>query len=708
MCRHYSIIIASRPEVAFVTPTTPVDHSNIEWFCLRNIRSLDWRVFGLFWFVVFCSDLSVSPESSSEDMHTYTYELKDIELRTLISTYNILLDLRPRLPDSNFQMINLLCGDTTIGIYHRIFDSSSVRIPFSSFLLEVIKYYKVHISQLVPLGLNKVITFEILCRSLDIEPTVTLFQVFQTLFKQGDWFSFAKCRESVHVCMEDNRNPDSCAADDLPTTFDQSHVDRLSTHIIKLRTILEDVFALLRISKVREEAHALGTPFLGRVVDHTTEPAPTGIAIPPATLEEIVVTQPDHGVVTKAKNTTKRKASTRPKVSTNVTKKTKVGKKNPRVGSGDGSEQDDDDTFDDGVQSADIGSAADDFKHSDDIGQVSTATNIEPSKGLRRETRASSQVSHGANGDTHHRVEEDVHALDFGRDAPVSHVTEPTDTNFGVDETEQEEDGYIGYEGGDKDFPDGYYMPYPYEEGSNPKVCKTAIERFPTPAEIRQMETLSQEELTGRVSVLQCQLMSHMGELSARYDHVIRNVNRLSKRCAQQTLSFKQQSDDLRQQSGFTIRFKAERAAKEVIATEKEKVDEELIKAKSQLESQETKLKELKYQISQLESDTHLHNDIIASLEKQDKESRSDVTSFFQSDFESLVRRFLKSGEFNCAFRDVISLAMSSAESSLRVIAQLEPDPAVPFSKASSTTVSLGVRTRHRSSAPSTETFGHT
>ncbi|GJY96758.1 hypothetical protein Tco_0513668 [Tanacetum coccineum] len=133
-------------------------------------------------------------------------------------------------------------------------------------------------------------------------------------------------------------------------------------------------------------------------------------------------------------------------------------------------------------------------------------------------------------------------------------------------------------------------------------------------------------------------------------------------------------------------KFKAERAAKEVIATEKEKVDEELIKA----------------------------ND-----EKQAKESRSDVTSFFQSDFESLVRRFLKSGEFNCAFRDVISLAMSvdipffgkvsqSAESSLRVIAQLEPDPAVPFSKASSTTVSLGVRTRHRSSAPFTETFGHT
>ncbi|GKE60567.1 hypothetical protein Tco_1510934 [Tanacetum coccineum] len=93
----------------------------------------------------------------------------DAELKTLIATYDIPLDLRPRLPDSNFRMINLPAGDTAIGIYSKIFDSSGVRIPFSSFLLAVLKYFKVHISQLVPLGLSKVITFEVLCRSLSIE-----------------------------------------------------------------------------------------------------------------------------------------------------------------------------------------------------------------------------------------------------------------------------------------------------------------------------------------------------------------------------------------------------------------------------------------------------------------------------------------------------------------------------------------------------------
>ncbi|GJU49734.1 hypothetical protein Tco_1219289 [Tanacetum coccineum] len=53
---------------------------------------------------------------------------------------------------------------------------------------------------------SRVITFEVLCRSLQIEPTVTLFRVFQTLCKQGDWFHFAKRRAPSPVCIDDNRS----------------------------------------------------------------------------------------------------------------------------------------------------------------------------------------------------------------------------------------------------------------------------------------------------------------------------------------------------------------------------------------------------------------------------------------------------------------------------------------------------------------------
>ena len=132
---------------------------------------------------------------AKRDMHIHTSKLRKCDLDKLITRYKIPSDLNPRLPDADFRMSDL--PDDAIGIYTRIFDFSGVRIPLSSFLLAVLKHFKVHISQLVPLGLNKVITFEVLCLSRNIEPTVDLFRKFQTLSKQGDWFSFAKLR---HPC----------------------------------------------------------------------------------------------------------------------------------------------------------------------------------------------------------------------------------------------------------------------------------------------------------------------------------------------------------------------------------------------------------------------------------------------------------------------------------------------------------------------------
>lgn len=39
------------------------------------------------------------------------------------------------------------------------------RFPVSSFLVEVIKYYKIHVSQLTPNVVRHIIGFEVLCRS---------------------------------------------------------------------------------------------------------------------------------------------------------------------------------------------------------------------------------------------------------------------------------------------------------------------------------------------------------------------------------------------------------------------------------------------------------------------------------------------------------------------------------------------------------------
>ncbi|GKD27161.1 hypothetical protein Tco_1233375, partial [Tanacetum coccineum] len=51
----------------------------------------------------------------------------------------------------------------------------------------------------------------------------------------------------------------------------------------------------------------------------------------------------------------------------------------------------------------------------------------------------------------------------------------------------------------------------------DPAVCKTMVEQFPTPGEMVQVESLFDDQLTAKMSVLHCMMMSHGGELLARY-----------------------------------------------------------------------------------------------------------------------------------------------------------------------------------------------
>ncbi|GKA80452.1 hypothetical protein Tco_0787048 [Tanacetum coccineum] len=82
--------------------------------------------------------------------------------------------------------------DDFIGLYEQYFEFSGVRVPFSTLLLAVLDHFRVHISQLVPIGLTRLTLFELYCRSLHIVPSVNLFRVFYKIGKQGDWFTFER------------------------------------------------------------------------------------------------------------------------------------------------------------------------------------------------------------------------------------------------------------------------------------------------------------------------------------------------------------------------------------------------------------------------------------------------------------------------------------------------------------------------------------
>ncbi|GJX68467.1 hypothetical protein Tco_0304194 [Tanacetum coccineum] len=196
------------------------------------------------------------------DMHVYTSILTFDEVKNLVGEYAIPLDLHPCVPPFGLTMNRLLADK--IGIYDQYLELSGVRVPFSTFLLSVIKHFRVHISQLVPLGLNQLTMFEIYCRSLEINPFFNLFRAFYKLNKQGHWFSFERrsgkggqskilnefCTSLKHwkdrFFLIDRRvipdampwrHQDSSVADPAPTGVRTEDVCRLCKNVIDLHPV---------------------------------------------------------------------------------------------------------------------------------------------------------------------------------------------------------------------------------------------------------------------------------------------------------------------------------------------------------------------------------------------------------------------------------------------------------------------------------------
>ncbi|GJW70017.1 hypothetical protein Tco_0126934 [Tanacetum coccineum] len=73
--------------------------------------------------------------------------------------------------------------------------------------MAVLRYFRIHISQLSPFGAARVSHFEVLTRVLDLAPSVTVFRAFYTRTYSDGLFSFAKCSTSSPSCFP--KPPDS-------------------------------------------------------------------------------------------------------------------------------------------------------------------------------------------------------------------------------------------------------------------------------------------------------------------------------------------------------------------------------------------------------------------------------------------------------------------------------------------------------------------
>ncbi|GJV17145.1 hypothetical protein Tco_1362468 [Tanacetum coccineum] len=145
------------------------------------------------------------------DVHIHTSTLTTKELKQVIKEFCISADLRPRLPSPDLTMDKLPL--IVIGIYVEQLDQGRMMIPFSTFLLAVIKQFQVHISQQVPMGVNRVTMFEV------------------------------RYRRAIPNAMS-WRHIDTDVRDDFPVNYNEGDVDRLAEHIILLLITMDDFLKL--------------------------------------------------------------------------------------------------------------------------------------------------------------------------------------------------------------------------------------------------------------------------------------------------------------------------------------------------------------------------------------------------------------------------------------------------------------------------------
>ncbi|MFS7945603.1 hypothetical protein Hanom_Chr06g00526231 [Helianthus anomalus] len=84
-------------------------------------------------------------------------------------------------------------GDAPVGYVNMFadwFEICNLRLPLTVFMAELLEYYKIHISQLSPLGMVRARNFEYTFRALSLEPLVEDFRLFYQMTEQLGFFSF--------------------------------------------------------------------------------------------------------------------------------------------------------------------------------------------------------------------------------------------------------------------------------------------------------------------------------------------------------------------------------------------------------------------------------------------------------------------------------------------------------------------------------------
>ncbi|GJR21658.1 hypothetical protein Tco_0970185 [Tanacetum coccineum] len=131
-------------------------------------------------------------------IYDVTSTLTQTTLDAFCQKYHVPDTVHPEFPGPTQNIRN--SPVVKIGVYTRFFYFANFRIPLSRFLVDVVEYFCINLSQLSVIAAAKISHFEILCRVYGYVPTVGLFRRFYVNCKNKGWMSFSKRSENAPVC----------------------------------------------------------------------------------------------------------------------------------------------------------------------------------------------------------------------------------------------------------------------------------------------------------------------------------------------------------------------------------------------------------------------------------------------------------------------------------------------------------------------------
>ncbi|KAJ0735265.1 hypothetical protein HanPI659440_Chr11g0430171 [Helianthus annuus] len=88
-----------------------------------------------------------------------------------------------------------------ITLFWDFFCDGNFHLPATTFLLDILTFYNIHLSQLHPIGMVRVRHFEFVCRTMNIEPTVPRFRVFHQMHCTQGFYSFVQRASAKKILL---------------------------------------------------------------------------------------------------------------------------------------------------------------------------------------------------------------------------------------------------------------------------------------------------------------------------------------------------------------------------------------------------------------------------------------------------------------------------------------------------------------------------